>query len=427
MVNSTIKDEQLEKLSKRLLYIITFTCIPFVISDYYTKDPIFFYSQATTQLLLLFTLVYDFFKPNHFFRINSIVTIGFLHVPVRYYLFGEILSPPLMWFLLMPTMAIIFFNSKTAKKLTLLACLEVVFVAFFIKVKSFAPFQFEGMNGFEMNSLIGWYVLAFALSSFFNRIQILKNDYYQLLQSRFDSDEHLSRLSSLGEMVGSVAHEINNPLQANIGYIFKQKKMINRSSLSDLEKESLLELSDNINKSNQRIAKLIKNMLSFARGDSDLNVTYVEVSNTLDSALTVCRGKLREYHVEFIYDRSQLDVIVEASHDCLIQVFINLIVNSISAVKDLDEKWIKIDTFQKGEQLDLYFIDSGKGIPPEVVQNMFSPFFTTKPKGEGTGYGLSISKNLLEALNIEFTYEEFEGNTAFKISFPQVHKSRQAA
>ena len=131
--------------------------------------------------------------------------------------------------------------------------------------------------------------------------------------------------------------------------------------------------------------------------------------------------KLLEKRTESDEHLSRLSALGEmmAATDSLVQVFSNLIINSVSAIKDHKKKWIKIRVVSENDKSILRIIDSGEGIPEDVVANMFDPFFTTKKSGEGTGYELSITKRILEEHSIEFNYELFEGQTCFKLTFKQ--------
>ncbi len=100
------------------------------------------------------------------------------------------------------------------------------------------------------------------------------------------------------------------------------------------------------------------------------------------------------------------------------QVILNLINNSIDAVKHLEDKWIKLSLVERPETLELHVIDSGAGISKGDVAKIFTPFFTTKKPGEGTGLGLSIISGILDDHDASIRYEQNAPNTTFIISFP---------
>ena len=99
------------------------------------------------------------------------------------------------------------------------------------------------------------------------------------------------------------------------------------------------------------------------------------------------------------------------------QVLVNLINNSIDAVKDLEERWVSVDVSGDSGSIYLRVMDSGSGIPPEIESKIFQPFFTTKMVGQGTGLGLSISKGILDGHNAGITVNRNFKNTCFEIRF----------
>jgi signal transduction histidine kinase len=102
------------------------------------------------------------------------------------------------------------------------------------------------------------------------------------------------------------------------------------------------------------------------------------------------------------------------------QVIINLINNSIDAIKDNNEKWIKVELIENSDLAVLSIIDSGPGIDEINIDKLFNPFFTTKSIGEGTGLGLSISKGIIDAHNGSIRINSNIKNTCFELRFNKV-------
>ena len=101
----------------------------------------------------------------------------------------------------------------------------------------------------------------------------------------------------------------------------------------------------------------------------------------------------------------------------LAQVFINLIINSIDAIKEMNDKWISIRVKCSTKKLKIYFTDSGLGIEKNIAEKIIDPFFTTKKQGEGTGLGLSISSKYIRKMNGKLYYNPNSKNTQFIIEF----------
>ena len=109
------------------------------------------------------------------------------------------------------------------------------------------------------------------------------------------------------------------------------------------------------------------------------------------------------------------------------QVVVNLVSNSMDAIRNLPEKWIEVSTFEFAGQVILRVTDSGNGISAEIEKKLFDPFFTTKPIGEGTGLGLSISKDILIQHHASIKLNREIAHTCFEISFPNAQVESNAS
>ena len=212
----------------------------------------------------------------------------------------------------------------------------------------------------------------------------LKRTQDQLIQSE--------KLSAIGQLIAGVAHELNNPLTAVMGYtqLLRTTDGIDPEISSDLDK---------IYAQAQRAAKIVENLLTFAR-QKKAERRYVNVNEILERTL-----ELRAYQlqVENIRIAKQLDkriLGVLADPNQLQQVFLNLINNAQDAMSEYrGGGLLTVTTELRTGRIRITFADDGPGLTPEVKQHLFEPFFTTKEVGKGTGLGLSICFGIVSQYN----------------------------
>jgi PAS domain S-box-containing protein len=222
-----------------------------------------------------------------------------------------------------------------------------------------------------------------------------------------------SKMASLGEMAGSIAHEINNPLAIISGKAEQIKKNIKQGTL-DVNK--ILASVEKIEDTSFRISKIIRGLRTFSRSEELDPMKEVSVLEVIDETLDLCRERLKSENIKLVTDIDPT-IILQCRPTQIQQVIINLLNNSLDAIKDDVEKWISIETAKTSDSLSITITDSGKGIPPQLRDRIMTPFFTTKEIGKGTGLGLSISKGIMESHQGTLRYNENSPNTSFSLVF----------
>lgn len=225
-------------------------------------------------------------------------------------------------------------------------------------------------------------------------------------------------LSSLGEMAAGIAHEINNPLTIINSSSHLIRKQLKKEA-PDLEKiEKVLQDND---RTVLRITKIISGLRNLSRDSSQEEMMPTSISLIFEDVLSLSVDKFRRKGIDFEFDRNE-DVLatnLKCRQVQLSQVFINLLNNSLDALEERkdDEKWAKVWFEKETKQLLIHVEDSGPGIPREIADKIFNPFFTTKGVGKGTGIGLSLSKRIIEdhGGTLELVRK---GNTHFVIKLP---------
>jgi C4-dicarboxylate-specific signal transduction histidine kinase len=228
------------------------------------------------------------------------------------------------------------------------------------------------------------------------------------------------RLAAIGVLVSGVAHELNNPLQAILGFA------------------ELLELRDNIppeakrelaliQRESTRASAIIRNLSRFSRQQTT-DASAVRLSDVVASVVELRQRKLDEDNIE-------LDVIESANPPVLAvfaelqQVVLNFVINAEQAVMDTPPpRTISIAIAGKDRSAYLEVRDTGPGVPCEHEAKLFQPFFTTKPVGEGTGLGLSVSYGIIRSHGGTIGYRRSpEGGAVFFFQLPVLSEAQSEA
>lgn len=226
-------------------------------------------------------------------------------------------------------------------------------------------------------------------------------------------------MSILIDMAGSVAHEINNPLTIAIGRIqLLQMKMGKVETLDDETKKKFDGEMETIYEAMIRAESVVSGLRAFAQDERKKDVKPLNLKETILMTFNVCRTTITAAGVKIIGDEDIDESIkVLGKQSMLIQVFYNIFKNSKEAIasKAKEEPWIKVESQDKGDTIEIQITDSGKGIEGEALDKMFEPFFTTK--GGGTsGMGLTNSKETLEELDATINYNPNSENTQFIVT-----------
>ena len=223
-----------------------------------------------------------------------------------------------------------------------------------------------------------------------------------------------SKMSSLGEMAGGIAHEINNPLAIISGKTRQLLRMMQNGS-GDLEK--LAEGLTMIDSTSERIARIIRGLRSFSRNADNDPLVLTPVSHLIEETLELCRERFSNHGVK-LDAVSTADIWIECRPVQIVQILVNLLNNAHDAVEIHEQKWVTIETLKHDNKVQIIVTDSGNGISQEILDKIMDPFFTTKEVGKGTGLGLSISKGIAEQHHGQLWYQPRSGNTAFVLELP---------
>lgn len=266
--------------------------------------------------------------------------------------------------------------------------------------------------GFTFAMLLVVALTVFAPAAILEKLEREKTELEMTLKYRAQLI-HTSKLTALGEMAGGMAHEINNPLQLLIGFTTLMKKAIKKGKV---DQEFLLSRLDKIENTTERISKIVSGLIQFSREGNSKLLVPEKVSKIIEDALRLCRETFEREGIWLEVEQEDEDLEVICQRIEIQQVIINLLNNSKDALSRLEEKWIKIFVKDEKDIVKISVIDSGHGIPKDIVDKIFQPFYTTKDIGKGTGLGLSVSKGMIESQGGKLGYGLRNGHTVFSFT-----------
>jgi PAS domain S-box-containing protein len=197
---------------------------------------------------------------------------------------------------------------------------------------------------------------------------------------------HSEKMAAVGQLISGVAHELNNPLTAILGY----SQLL--TSCGQVGPQGL-EYSEKLYKQAQRTHRIVQNLLSFSRQHKPERMP-VRLNQVLEDTLALRDYDLRMSNIRLHLDLAEDLPSVSADPHQLQQVFLNLVNNAVDAILEVSadgDLWVR--TALEGEKFVVELIDSGPGV--KDATRVFDPFYTTKPVGKGTGLGLSICYGII--------------------------------
>jgi len=239
---------------------------------------------------------------------------------------------------------------------------------------------------------------------------------------------HAQKLEALGRMSAGLAHEVNNPLSyvmSNLRHVLdglvslpcSQEAVERRDELSDACRDALLGA--------ERIARIVQDVRVFARVDEPPR-DRVDLRRVVEYSLSMVAESLRS-GIHVVREFQEVPSVLGSDH-ALGQVFLNLLVNAVHALKGRPHPSLRLGISRREDgRVAVEVQDNGCGIPPEHLSRLFEPFFTTKPVGTGTGLGLSICHGIVTRLGGDIVVESTpQQGTTFRVVLPAAPEEASA-
>lgn len=305
--------------------------------------------------------------------------------------------------LIVPAMAMFFFGGSLIVALVFLTIATIKQIKFITRTtRRIALGDFRSINSAD----VGYSTYPMIIKAFNRMIKELDYRQEQILQSK--------KLAAIGTLTSGIAHEVNNPLN-NIS-LTAESLIEERGMLTDKEEEELLR---DIISEVTRASRVVGNLLDFSRSHGQMVFEPIDIAVVIQTTLKLIRNQIMLSNVQLEAQFSSEQYYINGDTDGLKQVFINLFLNALQAMQGGGRLILEI--FPRDEQtVTVKVSDTGRGMPPEVMEKVFDPFFTTKSIGQGTGLGLSVVYGIVNKHNgyIEVTSNAGKG-TSFSVTFPR--------
>ncbi|RME28542.1 MAG: sensor histidine kinase [Deltaproteobacteria bacterium] len=229
-----------------------------------------------------------------------------------------------------------------------------------------------------------------------------------------------SKLAAIGQLGAGVAHEINNPMVGILGNV--QLMMLKNDSMDG---PARMELLRKVEAAARRCREIVQNLLRFSEQDVEAEHARINLEKVLRDAYSLTAQQLEQLGIEVLWELEP-GLEVMGDHRQLMRVFLNIIMNARTAMKDSGGR-LTIRAGRQGDSIRVELIDTGKGMQPEVLDRVFEPFFTTKDVWTNTGLGLSVAYRIIadHGGNIEAESEPDKGSR-FIVTLPVIREGERA-
>jgi signal transduction histidine kinase len=268
-----------------------------------------------------------------------------------------------------------------------------------------------------IQSVADAFATAYARYEDFNKLEAAKQQVEKTLADLKQAQQQLiqsEKMASLGELTAGIAHEIQNPLNFVNNFSELNKELLGEMN-EEIEKgnypaakviaNDVIANEEKINQHGKRADNIVKGMLQHSRASSGVKEP-TDINALADEYLRLAyhglRAKDKSFNATTLTDFDEKAGSINVIPQDIGRVILNLITNAFYAVSEKQkeqaagyEPTVTVATKRIGDRVELSVKDNGKGVPSKLLDKIFQPFFTTKPTGEGTGLGLSLSYDII--------------------------------
>lgn len=403
------------RLTINLSFIFSFIVFLTALINIIVKFPLF----DSKILILLSISLYLFSLPFIYKLIDNdkvlkllLLAGGSTGVFIRSLSTSGVESSPFYWICLIPLTSALIFEKRVIIWSLILSIVMVVVI-----FNGDELGIFFGPSNSKLQDLLGF--LGLLLASTLSAIAFDRQatHFQELLIKQEKEVQDTKKLASLGNMAAGVAHEINNPLMIISGNLLILERVIDQLNIGQEERYKVIRHLEKASNNISRIKNIIHSLLAYSRMKSKDNFKKFTITEFITNLEKVIAESEEINCIQWpLLANSKF--LLTADFTLLTQVMTNLIFNAWHATRNLAHNEIKLEVIILKNEVYIKVIDQGVIESAEIIENMFNPFYTTKPIGEGTGLGLSLSKGIIEMHGGDLYYDHESPTTAFIVKLP---------
>lgn len=225
---------------------------------------------------------------------------------------------------------------------------------------------------------------------------------------RIQNMTHIEKLANIGTLASGILHDINNPMYVILGF--------SENLLEEMDPVAVREQASEVLQAAKRIITICKDLNLYAHQDTLKECVPVTLTQQLEEAMKVAKFASGLENMKIVRDYSA-DPVILARPEAIVQICVNLIINALQAMNG--QGTLTLGARNTDQVASISIGDTGPGIPPEKMEKIFEPFYTTKPPGQGTGLGLHSVRSLVQEYGGQVLIQSTMGQgTTFHLEFP---------